>query len=54
MIIYLDESGDLGFDFENKNPSEKFIITILMCENRRIARGFRKAIHRIELGVGPR
>ncbi len=46
MIIYLDESGDLGFDFDNKNPSEKFIITLLVCDNRTIARGFRKAVHR--------
>lgn len=27
--LYLDESGDLGFDFVNKKPSEFFTITIL-------------------------
>lgn len=28
MYLYLDESGDLGFDFENKKPSRFFVITI--------------------------
>ena len=27
--LYLDESGDLGFDFVNKKPSKFFTITIL-------------------------
>ncbi|OGS38121.1 MAG: hypothetical protein A2551_04215 [Elusimicrobia bacterium RIFOXYD2_FULL_34_30] len=27
--IYLDESGDLGFDFVNKKPSKYFTITVL-------------------------
>jgi len=34
MFIFLDESGDLGFDFENKSPSQKFVITLLVCESR--------------------
>lgn len=46
MIIYLDESGDLGFDFENKHPSEKFIITLLVCDNSMVTRGFKKSIVR--------
>ena len=28
-FLYLDESGDLGFDFVNKKPSKFFTITIL-------------------------
>jgi len=32
LIIYLDESGDLGFDFEHKKPSKKFVIAVLVCE----------------------
>jgi len=28
-FLYLDESGDLGFDFVNKKPSKYFTITIL-------------------------
>lgn len=31
LIIYLDESGDLGLDFKTKNPSQYFVITILVC-----------------------
>lgn len=33
MFIYLDESGDLGFDFQNKNSSTHFIITLLVFNN---------------------
>lgn len=34
MIIYLDESGDLGFDFTNKKPSKKFVIILLVCKDK--------------------
>lgn len=46
MIIYLDESGDLGFDYEGKKPSEKFVIALLVCNDRKVARVFRKAVRR--------
>lgn len=46
MIVYLDESGDLGFDFENKHPSKKFVITLLVCESGSITREFRTAVRR--------
>ncbi len=46
MIIYLDESGDLGFDFNGKNPSRKFVITILVCNGQNVSREFRKAVRR--------
>lgn len=46
MIIYLDESGDLGFDFENKHPSKKFVITLLVCESGAVTREFRTAVRR--------
>lgn len=46
MIIYLDESGDLGFDFKNKRPSKKFVITLLVCESGAVTRDFRKAVRR--------
>ncbi|HEX5054934.1 MAG TPA: DUF3800 domain-containing protein [Gammaproteobacteria bacterium] len=46
MIIYLDESGDLGFDFETKHPSEKFVITLLVCNNSTVTRAFKKSITR--------
>lgn len=31
MYIFLDESGDLGFDFTKKGTPHNFIITILIC-----------------------
>lgn len=31
LIIYLDESGDLGFDFDDSKPSRFFVIAILIC-----------------------
>jgi hypothetical protein len=46
MHIFLDESGDLGFDFENKQPSAKFVITLLVCHERQAAEGFRVAVRR--------
>lgn len=30
--LYLDESGDLGFDFVRKKPSRFFTVTILLVE----------------------
>ncbi len=32
LFLYLDESGDLGFDFKNKNPSRFFVITLLQTK----------------------
>lgn len=31
LIIYLDESGDLGFDFDNLNTSQFLVIALLVC-----------------------
>lgn len=46
MIIYLDESGDLGFDWSKKNTSRYFVITLLVCDGKHIQNGFRKAVRR--------
>jgi len=46
VFIFLDESGDLGFDFENKRPSKKFIITILVCDDRVAANAFKTAVRK--------
>lgn len=50
--LYLDESGDLGFDFVNKKPSKFFTITILAIEsiesNRKLIRSI-KSVLRIKL-----
>lgn len=35
MYIFLDESGDLGFDFQKKRTSKFFVITFLFTANKR-------------------
>lgn len=37
MIIFLDASGDLGFDFTKPKTSRKFVITLLVWKNKRVA-----------------
>ncbi len=46
MYIFLDESGDLGFDFDNKKPSHKFVITLLICHSKDAVDAFRTAVRR--------
>ncbi len=46
MFIYLDESGDLGFDYENKRPSKKFVVTLLVCKNKLAVDSFKRAVRR--------
>ena len=46
MYIFLDESGDLGFDFEGKRPSEKFVITLLVCNSKQAVDSFKSAVKR--------
>jgi len=46
--IYLDESGDLSFDFTKKGTSKFFIITVLISKNKHI---FDKLIKKINLEV---
>lgn len=46
MIIFLDESGDLGFDFSKPKTSRKFVITLLVCNSNDCTVGFRKAVRR--------
>ncbi|MGC8660075.1 MAG: hypothetical protein ACP5U1_13480 [Desulfomonilaceae bacterium] len=46
MFIFLDESGDLGFDFNNLNTTKKFVITILVCDNRAVVNQFSRAVLR--------
>lgn len=49
-FLYLDESGDLGFDFVNKKPSRFFTITILAIRghenNRRLIKAVKKTLVR--------
>ncbi|MEW6409701.1 MAG: DUF3800 domain-containing protein [Nitrospirota bacterium] len=49
LYLYLDESGDLGFDFFAKKPSKYFTITVMLVqgmENRKkIAKAVRRTLH---------
>lgn len=44
--LYLDESGDLGFDFVNKKPSEFFTICILATSHRETNSRMKTAVKR--------
>lgn len=48
--LYLDESGDLGFDFVNKKPSKFFTVAILAVNgienNRKLIKGVKVALRR--------
>lgn len=50
MFLYLDESGDLGFDFFNKRPSRFFTVTVLavqgIMQQKAIASAIRKTLKR--------
>lgn len=54
-FLYLDESGDLGFDFVNKRPSKFFTVTIMaingVVNNRRMINAVKKTVRR-KLGAG--
>ena len=45
MFIFLDESGDLGFN-PNKNNSQHFTITLLVCEDKQVQDQIKKAVKR--------
>lgn len=42
--LYLDESGDLGFDFVNKSPSKYFTVTIMALRGLENNRMLKKAV----------
>jgi len=43
--IFLDESGDLGFNFEKKRTSKFFVITVLFVEQKRAIEKLVRKIH---------
>jgi hypothetical protein len=49
LYLYLDESGDMGFDFFAKKPSKYFTVTVMLVqgmENRKkIAKAVRRTLH---------
>lgn len=46
MYIYLDESGDLGFNFTKQGTSKYFTIAVLVVENQTTIKMIAKAIKR--------
>jgi hypothetical protein len=50
IYLYLDESGDLGFDFVNKKPSKYFTILIVMVktitDNKNLSLAVKKTLAR--------
>jgi hypothetical protein len=46
MYIYLDESGDLGFDFSKPKTTKNFVITLLVCDDQSANIQFEKAVRR--------
>jgi hypothetical protein len=46
VIIFLDESGDLGFDLSKTGASRKFVIALLVCENEATAKAIQIAVKR--------
>lgn len=46
MILCHDESDEPGFDFEKSRTSKKFVIMLLVCDDKIAADGFRKAVRR--------
>lgn len=46
ISIYLDESGDLGFDWTKNRTSKYLVITLLVCEGKDVMRGVKLAVAR--------
>lgn len=50
LYLYLDESGDLGFDFFAKKPSKFFTITVMMVQgvenNKKISKAVKRTIRK--------
>ncbi len=55
LYLYLDESGDMGFDFISKKPSRYFTITILavkgFSQNRQLINSVKKTLRRKFKGI---
>lgn len=47
-FIFLDESGDLGFDFRKKKTSKTFVVTCLLTDNKR---PIEKIVKKTHLGL---
>src|SRR3989304_4780627 len=46
LYLYLDESGDLGFDFFAKKPSKYFTVTVMLVQGTENRKKIAKAVKR--------
>jgi hypothetical protein len=46
MLIFLDESGDLGFELSKAGTSRLFTITLLVCDDEQTRQHIQKAVRR--------
>lgn len=46
MIIFLDESGDLGFDFKKEGTTHFFVVTLLVVKEENQTKLLRRAVER--------
>ena len=46
LSIFLDESGDLGFDWQKNGTSKYFIVTVLVCSGLQTTQSVKRAINR--------
>lgn len=46
FYFFLDESGDLGFDYESKTPSSTFVVTLLAVSSPEARKKIAKAVQR--------
>lgn len=46
MFIYLDESGDLGFDYSKRKTTKKFVVTLVVCDSHQARKAMEKATKR--------
>ncbi len=46
--IFLDESGDLGFDFDKKGTSQSFVVALMFTDNRR---SIEKVVKKVFVGL---
>ena len=44
MYLFIDESGDLGFDFSNPGTPKHFVLTLLKCNHLKAAKQIRSSI----------
>lgn len=46
MYIFLDESGDLGFDFKKSKTSKFFVMTLLVCNSQSTIKIIKNAVQK--------